>query len=609
MQSKIILKNSSLVQKSFGLLSSSEKRRLFFLTLVQAALAVMDILGVLSLGFAANLSLSESQTEKLNSSESHLISLIPGSGIRGKLVFLIIFSVTMLVGKTIFSFFITRSILKTLGRTSASISKIIFAKVLSKPSFMLGTTPVQDTLYSVARGVEYITLQLIAATILMAADLVLLFLMFLTFLFIDPLMALFILFIFSLTGAVLYIFMHSRIGNLGDKSAKINIEGNQRIIDTFGLYRELHVSNMLKKYAEKFGETRDDLAEINAELNFAPYVSKYLIESVFILFALVVGVVQYYLKGLNPAITTIVLFLAAGTRLAPAVLRIQQGAIQLRGAVGLASPTFALLEKIGNASGKLDSISIPDLKYLGFSGSISIVNVSHTFSIDSAPVLNTVSLDIIDGQQVAIVGPSGAGKTTLVEIIMGLISPTEGTVKISNVSPPNAISQWPGAIAYVPQFVYVANASLRDNLLLGRDNDAISDSLLQTAIKDSGLSEFVSRQTLGADVLIGESGIHLSGGERQRLGIARALLTKPRVLVFDEATSALDGGTEGLISETIKSIKGNVTILMVAHRLSTVRDADLVVYLEKGSLRAYGSFEEVRNMVPDFDIQAKLMGL
>lgn len=609
MRSKIISKNSSLVQKSFGLLSSSERRRLFFLTLVQAALAVMDILGVLSLGFAANLSLSERQTEKLNSPESHLLSLIPGSEIKGKLVFLIIFSVTMLVGKTIFSFFITRNVLKTLGHTSASISKIIFAKVLSKPSFVLGTTPVQDTLYSVARGVEYITLQLIAATILMAADFALLILMFLTFLLIDPLMALFILFIFSLSGAVLYIFMHSRIGNLGDKSAKLNIEGNQRVIDTFGSYRELHVSNMLKKYAEKFGETRDDLAEINAELNFAPYVSKYLIESVFILFALLVGVVQYYLKGLNPAITTMVLFLAAGTRLAPAVLRIQQGAIQLRGAVGLASPTFALLDKVRNASGKLESISVPDLKYIGFSGAISIVNVSHTYSNDSAPVLNTVSLEIIDGQQVAIVGPSGAGKTTLVDIIMGLISPTEGTVKISNVSPAKAISQWPGAIAYVPQFVYIANASLRDNLLLGRDNDTISDSLLQTTIRDSGLSEFVLRQPLGADVLIGESGIHLSGGERQRLGIARALLTKPRVLVFDEATSALDAGTEGLISETIKSIKGSVTILMVAHRLSTVRDADLVVYLEKGSLRAYGSFKEVRDMVPDFDMQAKLMGL
>ena len=609
MRSKIILKNSSLVQKSFGLLSSSDKRRLFFLTLLQAALAVMDILGVLSLGFAASLSLSERQTEKLDSPKGRLLSLIPGSEVSGKLVFLIIFSVTMLVGKTIFSFFITRSVLKTLGRKSASISKIIFEKVLSKPSFMLGTTPMQDTLYSVARGVEYITLQLIAAVILMAADFALLILMFLTFLLIDPLMALFILLIFSLTGAVLYIFMHSRIGNLGDKSAKLNIEGNQKIIDTFGLYKELHVSNMLKKYAEKFGETRDSLAKINAELNFAPYVSKYLIESVFILFALVVGVSQYYLKGLNPAITTVVLFLAAGTRLAPAVLRIQQGGIQLRGAIGLASPTFALLDKVGNASGKLESISVHDLKYLGFSGDISIMNVSHTFSTASAPVLNTVSLDIIDGQQVAIVGPSGAGKTTLVDIIMGLISPTEGTVKISNVSPANAISQWPGAIAYVPQFVYVANASLKDNLLLGRDNDAISDSLIQTTIRDSGLSEFVSGQPLGADVLIGESGIHLSGGERQRLGIARALLTKPRVLVFDEATSALDGGTEGLISETIKSIKGNVTILMVAHRLSTVRDADLVVYLEKGSLRAFGSFKEVRDMVPDFDIQAKLMGL
>ena len=603
------LGNTPLVKKSFGLLSSSDRRHLLFITVVQAALSVMDILGVLSLGFVASLSLSARQNGNLDSNKSHLLSLIPGADNRAKMIFLIIFSVAMLIGKTIFSFFITRSILKSLGQKSASISKLIFSKILSNPAFVLGTTPVQDTLYSVARGVEYITLQLIAATILIIADVALLVMMFFTFLLLDPLMASFILLIFGLTGAVLYVFMHSRIGNLGDKSAKFNIEGNQKIMDTFGLYRELHVSNMLQKYAEDFGETRDDLAEINAELNFAPYISKYLIESIFIVFALIVGIVQYYLKGMNPAITTVVLFLAAGTRLAPAVLRIQQGAIQLRGAVGLATPTFILLDKIEDSSGKLQTVSIPDQKYLGFDGSISILDVSHTFSTGSKPVLKSISLEISEGQQVAIVGPSGAGKTTLVDIIMGLISPTEGTVKISNIRPEQAITNWPGAIAYVPQFVYVANASFLENLLLGRGKDAFSDSLIQDTIRDSGLSEFVSKQPLGVNVVIGESGIHLSGGERQRLGIARALLSKPRVLVFDEATSALDGGTEGLISETIKSIKGKVTILMVAHRLSTVRDADLVVYLENGSLRAYGSFKEVRGKVPDFDIQAKLMGL
>jgi ABC-type multidrug transport system fused ATPase/permease subunit len=609
MRSRYNLENPSLVRKSFRLLTPADRRHLLFITVVQAGLSVMDILGVLSLGFVASVSLSSLQNGSLDSNSSHLLSLVPGLDNRLKLIFLLVFSVSMLIGKTIFSFFITRSVLKTLGRKSASISKVIFSKILSKPSFILGNSPVQDTLYSVARGVEYITLQLIAATILIAADLALLIMMFFTFLVLDPLMALFSLFIFGVTGVILYVLMHSRIGILGDRSATLNIRGDQRIVDTFGLYRELHVSNMLKKYADEFGKTREDLAAINIELNFAPYISKYLVESFFILFALIVGVVQFYLKGLNPAIATVVIFLAAGTRLAPAVLRIQQGAIQLRGATGLATPTFVLLDKIEDASGKLQTVTTPDQKYVGFTGSISVKDVSHAFSTSVTPVLRNISLDITKGQKVAIVGPSGAGKTTLVDIILGLINPIEGSVKISNVSPEKAIENWPGAIAYVPQFVYVANASFRENLLLGRDSAGFNESLIQGTIRDSGLAEFVSKQALGENVLIGESGIHLSGGERQRLGIARALLSKPRLIVFDEATSALDGGTEDLISETIKSFKGDVTILMVAHRLSTVRDADLVIYLEKGSLRAYGSFKEVRDKVPDFDIQAKLMGL
>jgi ABC-type multidrug transport system fused ATPase/permease subunit len=161
----------------------------------------------------------------------------------------------------------------------------------------------------------------------------------------------------------------------------------------------------------------------------------------------------------------------------------------------------------------------------------------------------------------------------------------------------------------VPQDVLVANGSIRENVALGYPLEAATDELINDAIRIASLTEFVATLPEGLDANLGERGAKISGGQRQRIGIARALFTKPKLLVLDEATSALDGGTEENISSDIQKLRGSTTVVLIAHRLSTVRDADLVLYMDKGEIVARGTFEEVRNAVPDFDRQAKLMGL
>jgi ABC-type multidrug transport system fused ATPase/permease subunit len=197
----------------------------------------------------------------------------------------------------------------------------------------------------------------------------------------------------------------------------------------------------------------------------------------------------------------------------------------------------------------------------------------------------------------------------MVDIILGVLNPDRGSVLISGLPPLLAVSAWPGAVSYVPQDVVIVAGTIRENIALGYPIEEATDELVMGALKVAHLDEFVLSLPEGIDTQVGERGAKISGGQRQRLGIARALFTRPHLLVLDEATSSLDGETEESISDAVHALRGSTTVVVIAHRLSTIRNADRVVYLSDGKMLATGSFEEVRKSVPDFDYQAKMLGL
>jgi ABC-type multidrug transport system fused ATPase/permease subunit len=340
-----------------------------------------------------------------------------------------------------------------------------------------------------------------------------------------------------------------------------------------------------------------------------PYVGKYVIETSVVVSAVFMGFIQFSLQDTVEAVGTMAIFLAAGSRIAPAVLRLQQGAVAIRSNSGAALATLDLISELEGANTTelvSDSLTID---HQGFKPVVRFSNVSFTYPSKITPAISNVDLEVNEGHFIAVVGSSGSGKTTLVDLMLGVLEPSDGMILISGENPVDAVSKWPGAISYVAQDVTIANGTIRENITLGYPSTAASDSLINETLKVSHLIEFVEKLDSGMHTNVGERGTLLSGGQRQRLGIARAMLTRPKLLVLDEATSSLDGVTEFDVSESLLFLRGTTTVIMIAHRLSTVRKADLVVYLHEGRVVARGSFDEVRNAVPDFDQQAKLMGI
>lgn len=597
--------------RSINVLSKSDQKRIILVICIQVSMGLIDLLGVAIIGVLGALAVSGVQSAQPGNRVNWiLVNLhLSDKSFQQQVAFLGIAATTILVSRTLFSVVFTRRILFFLSRRAAVISTNLISRLLAQPLLKIQERTFQDSIFAITSGVNSITLGVIGSTVILISDTSLLLIMTAGLFIVDPLIAFSSILVFSGIGLVIYRLMHTRAESLGREESRLSIKSNEKILEVLEAYRESVVRNRRDYYVREIGKLRFRSSNVLAELSFMPNISKYVIESTVVLGALAISGVQFATQDAPHAIAILAVFLAAGTRIAPAVLRVQQGALQIRSSLGVATPTLGLISDLENVYPMETVNDNPNTDHYNFDGSIFLDNVSLTYPGNLHQSLINVNLDIPAGCSVALVGPSGAGKTSIVDVILGVIVPTEGAVVLSGVSPVKCTQIWPGAIGYVPQDVSIINGTIRENVALGFPSETATDQMVFDAVKSAHLSELVSSYPKGLDTQVGERGNKISGGQRQRLGIARAMFTKPKLLVLDEATSALDGESESIISNTITGLRGQVTVLMIAHRLSTVRNADLVVYLDGGRVKAQGTFQEVRSQVPDFDRQAKLMGL
>lgn len=592
-------------------LSRADQKKVVIVAILQMCMGALDLMGVIAIGLLGALSVTGLQSQKPGERVTSALRVIhiSNSSFQTQAIILGVGALVLLVGRTILSIFFTRRILFFLSRRGAKISANLIARLLSQSLLSIQARTTQEILYGVTTGVELIVLRVLATVVVLVSDVSLLLIMGVGLFVMDPTTAIGGFLVFSGIGYLLYLFMHVRAGALGVKTSELNILSNERIVEVFGSYRESVVRNRRDYYAREIGKLRYSLADVSAETAFMPYVSKYVIETSVVFGAVLIGAAQFILQNASHAVATLAIFLAAGTRIAPAVLRVQQGSITIRGALGQATPTLDLIETLGDSPIIENVDDAVDIIHEGFESEIQVNGASLTYPNKPSPAISKITLSIPPGRSVAFVGPSGAGKTTIIDVLLGVLNPDEGSVLISGLPPLIAVAKWPGAVSYVPQDVAISAGTIRENVALGYPPEAATDELVMSALKIAHLDKFVADLPNGVDTQVGERGAKISGGQRQRLGIARAMFTRPHLLVLDEATSSLDGETEASISESIHALRGSTTVVMIAHRLSTVRNADIVVYLSEGKVMATGTFDEVRKAVPDFDRQAKLMGL
>jgi ABC-type multidrug transport system fused ATPase/permease subunit len=611
------------IRTSLRLLNRRDRRVLLVVTLAQMSTAFLDLAGVLLLGVVTALAVSTISGESMPASVTAALDRLGISSL-DPLALAVPLAVTaglLLIAKSIVNVFLTRRILRFLANRQAVVSGAMAEGLLSRPLLQVQRRSSQETAYALTSGVQAATLIILGQGVVTVTELTLLGVMALGLLAISPMVTAFTVVFFVLVAVVLQKLLSGWAGRMGRLSSTVDIESYQAVQESLSTYREVTVSHRRAFYVERFRDLRWQASTVQSDLQFMGLIPKYVFEVSLVVGAGLLAASQFMTKDATAAMGVIVVFLAAGSRIVPSMMRLQAAAMSVRSASGQALPTFQLASELAltttahsalPATQTANGVEVRDQTQLGsleFEPRIELVDVCFTYPGAAPPALWQVSLAIAAGSSLALVGPTGAGKSTLADAILGVLLPDSGSVLVGGLPPINAIAKWPGGLAYVPQEVAMVNGTVRDNVALGLPASLIDDERVWEALDRAHLGDFLRRGRAGLNTVIGENGVKLSGGQRQRLGVARALYTRPKLLVLDEATSALDAETEQLIARTLQDLEGSVTTVTVAHRLATIRQCDLVVYLEGGNIAARGSFDDVRAQSRKFDQQAQLLGL
>jgi ABC-type multidrug transport system fused ATPase/permease subunit len=407
---------------------------------------------------------------------------------------------------------------------------------------------------------------------------------------IDPKLLLIVLFSLGLAYGLIYKFTSTFLKKLGRERTENNQLRFLAINEAFGAIKEIKVGGLEKKYIERFSDSAQIFASSNSYALSIEQIPRFILEA--IAFGGIMLLLIYLMSqtgNFNTALPIISLYVFAGYRLMPALQMIYRCITLItfsRQAVNSLVKNFKELENV-----KFNQ----DEKILLLKKNIILKNIHLSYPNTSKKALKDINLVISSKTTVGLMGATGSGKTSMIDIILGLLEPQEGTFEVDgNLINKKNLRSWQRSIGYVPQHIYLADDTVAANIAFGLDPENINQKKVEEAAKLANLHSFVNEQLPNKyQTKVGERGIRLSGGERQRIGIARALYGNPQLLILDEATSALDNKTESAIMDAVNSLRKDITIIIIAHRLSTLKICDKILEINKGEIVSQGKFEEM----------------
>ena len=603
------------VKASLAFMTPKERSKWYFLTGFRALLALLDLVGILAIGFIVT------STAIFLTSGSDPNRVLEFAGLQIPAVnaqtlpwassaVLIIF-----LAKALFSLILTKKVAFFVATVEACAAKTIAETSFGGDLVDAQKRSREEIMYAIQVGSPNAFNTLLNAVNSFVTEAMLFVLICTGFLFVDPWATLAAIVYFGLIALVMQYFVGSLMTNAGRIAAEGSVRANMAISDLLSVFRELLVLGKRGKYIDGIYKARVEAADSAATQHYLGGMPRYIIEA-----ALLVGVALFVsaqaLTGdLVRAAATIGVFLSGGFRLTAAMLPLQHSLLTINGALAPAKTAHDILLLSKRADiGPSEQVT-SDIKSIHFGDraehaspiGVSLDDVSFYYPNSDRPALRSSSFEIEPGAQVALMGPSGAGKSTIADLLCEVLAPSTGSITRTYQAGESSSFGTQGRVSYVPQRPGLVSGTILENIALGDDASQVDRKLALEAVRLSHLADLIQELPEGLDTPLGKLKDGLSGGQMQRLGLARALYTKPGLLVMDEATSALDAESEAEIQKALDDMRGKVTVVLIAHRLNTIQHADKVILIEESQVRDTGTFKELLARNPSVERVVDLM--
>jgi len=588
------------IGRSLGLLSQRQKTALALLALARVLANGLDILGIAMIGAVGALALGSAVSIPfLDQLDIETDTLLVGILLAAGAIFVV---------KTVLGIALNRTTMLYLAKIETLFAVQVAEFIFSGSFAKLRKQSQPEIEWAILRSTQKAFTGILATAIGFIAEASLAVLIFGFLFFTDWTLAIAATLYFAVILAVFQLYSQRTLTTLGKGFAEGSVSVNESIANLTSAFKEITVLAKTAVFLASLAESRAKVARSDAINTYLSVVPRLIVELGLIAGAIGFVAFQYARGDGLSSLVIFGVFLMASLRMMSALLPLQRAFQFLRFEAPVAEAAQDFLWELNKSrDDKVTEAVDPaplrnpatteDLRQ-GIDVEIDSVSFDYADTEEPTVVLRNISLSVEAGSTVALIGPSGAGKSTLVDLVLGLNEPTTGKIRCSGMSPVALRILSPGSISYVPQKPGLVSGTIEQNIALGVPIDEIDEVALWDAITAAKLTELVASLPDGVKSSLGKQSDSLSGGQIQRLGLARALYTRPRLLVLDEATSALDAETEATISKSLALLKGHTTLIVVAHRLSTVQRADVIHVLDEGRIIASGTFQELRTGSP-----------